>query len=130
MSNRSLSLCPLFDNHEITIPIPPNDRALGEVLISALSAMVRAFPTNGISVLMVSHAILGQTIMVRGTTDLDHLPASFGNAGASYVNVVLVITNRADSLRTGGFHRASHTSEKLLGDVTFSPTSNYWVAYN
>lgn len=54
----------LFDNHEIAVPIFLNDWTLAEVLSFALSAMIRAFPTNDIPILMLFRTILGQTIMV------------------------------------------------------------------
>ena len=54
----------LFDNHEIAFLIFLNDWTLAEVLSSALSAMVRAFPTNDIPILMLFRTILGQTIMI------------------------------------------------------------------
>jgi len=54
----------LFDNHEVAVPIFLNDWTLAEVLSFALSAMIRAFPTNDIPILMLFRTILGQTIMI------------------------------------------------------------------
>ena len=113
----------LFDNHEIAVPIFLNDRTLAEVLSFALSTMVRAFPTNDIPILMLFRTSLGQTKMIRGTTDLDLLLASSGNAGPLYVNVVLVTTDRTIPFSAGGLHFASHSSDRILNGMAFSLTS-------
>jgi len=54
----------LFRNHEVAVPIFLNDWALGKVLISGLSAMIRAFPTNDIPILVLFRTIPFQTIMI------------------------------------------------------------------
>ena len=52
---------------------------------------------------MLFGTILVQTVMIRGTTNLDFLLASSGNAGPLYVNVVLVSADRAVPFPGRGF---------------------------
>jgi len=46
------------------------------------------------------------------------------------MNVVLVATDRAVPFSAGGFHIASHSSDKVLNGMAFSLTSKMEVTYN